>query len=133
MIKLAQILATMLVTIVPASAYADPLCHGQIIVDALGAENNMIALSELQNRLNTEMRDLGIGDGGGVLFLVKGTLYFVPKDECVCGGATQSAHRVAMPGGSNGKNGPFESKSSKLKEALVRTAVKELLCTEDIS
>ena len=32
MIKLAQILAIMLVTIAPASAYADPLCLGQIIV-----------------------------------------------------------------------------------------------------
>ncbi len=85
------------------------------IMDALEATSPQEALVELQRRLNEEMREMGIGDGGGVLFLVRGTLYFVPKDECVCGGATQSAHRVAMPGGNNGDNGPFEAKAGSVQ------------------
>ena len=92
---------------------ADP--SKKSIMDALEIDDPAMALEELQKRLNSDMRDLGIGTAAGVLFLVKGTLYFIPKDKCVCGGATQSAHRVAMPAGANGENGPFAAKSSQVK------------------
>jgi hypothetical protein len=110
---------------------ADPSKVG--IMEALGETDPFTALMELQERLNEEMRETGIGDAAGVLFFVKDQLYFVPKDKCICGGATQSAHRVGMPGGTNGENGPIEEAVSDLQESLVRIVVKQLLLTEELN
>ena len=55
---------------------------------------------KIQEQLDIEMRRDGIGfdDGQGVIFYVAALqeAWFVPTDECICGGATQGAHTVGM-------------------------------------
>jgi hypothetical protein len=73
------------------------------IVDALnfkygGIENGTDALYKLQEVLDTDMKDQGIGSAAGVLFFVNKestkVLHFVDKEDLTCGGATQGAHTV---------------------------------------
>jgi len=75
------------------------------VVDALnnqygGVENDYDALMKIQQQLDIEMKRDGISfdDGQGVIFYVPGVqeIWFVPTDECICGGATQGAHTVGM-------------------------------------
>lgn len=75
------------------------------VIDALndkygGVENDFEALMKIQEQLDIEMRRDGIGfdNGQGVIFYVPGVqeVWFVPTDECICGGATQGAHTVGM-------------------------------------
>jgi hypothetical protein len=75
------------------------------VIDALnsqygGVENDFEALMKIQEQLDIEMRRDGIGfdDGQGVIFYVPGVqeIWFVPTDQCICGGATQGAHTVGM-------------------------------------
>jgi len=65
-----------------------------------GVENDYDALMKIQTELDIEMKRDGIADGGGqgVIFYVPGVqkVWFVPTDECVCGGGTQGAHTVGM-------------------------------------
>ena len=97
------------------------------IMEALGETDEAAALMELQSRLNEEMRADGIGDAAGVLFYVGDKLFFTPKEKCICGGATQSAHRVGMPGGTNGENGPIEEAMMQLKEGRQYRMKKQIL------
>ena len=75
------------------------------IVEALndaygGVESDYDALIKIQEELDKEMRAEGVGfDGGqGVIFYVpvEQTAYFVPTEDCICGGGTQGAHVVGM-------------------------------------
>lgn len=65
-----------------------------------GVENDYDALMKIQTELDIEMRRDGIAEGGGrgVIFYVAALqeLWFVPTDECICGGGTQGAHTVGM-------------------------------------
>jgi len=87
-------------------ALTEPIKSGKMsVIDALneeygGVENEYDALMKIQEELDKEMRELAIatGDGQGLIFYVPGiqTMYFVPTEECICGGATQGAHTVGM-------------------------------------
>jgi hypothetical protein len=75
------------------------------VVEALnneygGVENDYDALMKIQTELNIEMRRDGIADGGGqgVIFYVAALqeVWFVPTEDCICGGGTQGAHTVGM-------------------------------------
>ena len=75
------------------------------VIDALnsqygGVETDYDALIKIQLELDTEMKLDGISfdDGQGVIFYVPGVqeIWFVPTDQCICGGATQGAHTVGM-------------------------------------
>jgi len=75
------------------------------VVEALNAEygaveNDFDALMKIQAELDIEMKRDGIadGDGQGVIFYVASEqkVWFVPTEECVCGGGTQGAHTVGM-------------------------------------
>jgi hypothetical protein len=65
-----------------------------------GVENDYDALMKIQTELDIEMRRDGIAEGGGrgVIFYVAALqeVWFVPTDECICGGGTQGAHTVGM-------------------------------------
>tara|TARA_R100000541_G_scaffold53203_1_gene61160 strand:- start:659 stop:1891 length:1233 start_codon:yes stop_codon:yes gene_type:complete len=65
-----------------------------------GVENDYDALIKIQSELDIEMKRDGIadGDGQGVIFYVASEqkVWFVPTEECVCGGGTQGAHTVGM-------------------------------------
>ena len=101
------------------------------IVEALGAPNASAALQDLQDRLDSDMREKGIDPGAGVAFYVPSakTIYFTPTDQCVCVAASQGAHKV-----SRRKIGPFaEMANSVVSESLVRSVVKELLLFEELT
>ena len=63
-------------------------------------ENDYDALMKIQTELDIEMRKDGIADGGGqgVIFYVAALqeVWFVPTEDCICGGGTQGAHTVGM-------------------------------------
>ena len=84
------------------------------VVEALNdkygnVDNDYDALMKIQEQLDIEMRRDGIADGGGqgTIFYVpeKQTVWFVPTEDCICGGGTQGAHTVGMshPGRPIGK------------------------------
>jgi len=75
------------------------------VVEALnaeygGVENDYDALMKIQTELDLEMKRDGIADGNGqgVIFYVASEqkVWFVPTEDCVCGGGTQGAHTVGM-------------------------------------
>tara|TARA_R110002050_G_scaffold17346_1_gene51649 strand:- start:151 stop:1383 length:1233 start_codon:yes stop_codon:yes gene_type:complete len=73
----------------------------QALNDKYGnVENDYDALIKIQEQLDIEMRSGAIadGDGQGVIFYVASEqkVWFVPTEECVCGGGTQGAHTVGM-------------------------------------
>ena len=63
-------------------------------------ENDYDALTTIQDQLDFEMRRDGIADGNGqgVIFYVASDqkIWFVPTEDCICGGGTQGAHTVGM-------------------------------------
>jgi len=75
------------------------------VIEALNAkygsvENDYDALMKIQTELDIEMRRDGIAEGGGqgVIFYVAALqeVWFVPTEDCICGGGTQGAHTVGM-------------------------------------
>ena len=83
----------------------DKLAMKPGVIEALnakygGVENDYDAFMKIQEELDREMKKDGIAFGGGqgVIFYVPAEqkLWFVPTEECVCGGATQGAHTVGM-------------------------------------
>jgi hypothetical protein len=87
-------------------ALSKPIKSGKMsIIESLdnvygNVNNESEAMMKIQEELDREMRLKGIAhaDGKGVIFYVSDerTMYFVPTDECICGGATQGAHSVGM-------------------------------------
>ena len=104
-------------------ALSEPIVNGKMsVIDALNEEygnvdNEYDALMKIQEELDNEMRSLGIatGDGQGLIFYVPGeqTMYFVPTEKCICGGATQGAHTVGMSY-SGRPEGRFASEARKI-------------------
>jgi len=82
-----------------------------------GVENDYDALMKIQEELDLEMKRDGIadGDGQGVIFYVvsEQKLWFVPVDECICGGGTQGAHTVGMSH-SGRPEGKFAAQAKKI-------------------
>ena len=75
------------------------------VIDALNEEYGDVstpydALMKIQSMLDDEMRELAIepDNGNGLIFYVaeNKTMYFVPTEKCISGGATVNAHTVGM-------------------------------------
>lgn len=94
------------------------------IMEVMGASTKSEALQILQDKLDEDMRDLGIGDGAGVLFYVPSEqmMYFTPTEECVCVAASQGAHKV-----SRRPMGPFAEKAQSMNESLIRAYMRSVL------
>jgi|TARA_R110001606_G_scaffold327489_3_gene474432 hypothetical protein len=82
-----------------------------------GVENDYDALMTIQEQLDIEMRRDGIADGGGqgVIFYVAALqeVWFVPTEDCICGGGTQGAHTVGMSH-SGRPEGKFAAQAKKI-------------------
>lgn len=75
------------------------------VIDALNEKYGDVstpydAFMKIQTVLDDEMREMAIepDNGTGLIFYVATdkTMYFVPTDKCICGGATVNAHTVGM-------------------------------------